>query len=98
MSDYFKGTGKQHSLGFLGGVLAGAAFLAGMLALDAPSAVRTAAVPSYVLSQGGPVLAVAWGLFVWREFKSAGGRSALLFWFMWILLAAGVGLLAVARR
>jgi hypothetical protein len=49
------------------------------------------------LSQGGPVLAVAWGLFVWREFKSAGERSKLLFAFMWILLAIGVGLLAVAR-
>ncbi len=98
MSDYFKGNGKQHSLGFLGGVVAGAAFLAGMLALGAPSAAQTAAMPSYALSQGGPVLAVAWGLFVWREFKNAGQRSRLLFQLMWILLALGVGLLAVARR
>ena len=97
LADYFKGTGKQHSLGFLGGIIAGVAFLAGMLALGAPPALRTAAMPSYALSQGGPVLAVAWGLFVWREFKTSGERSKLLFRFMWILLAIGIGLLAVAR-
>ena len=98
LMEYFKGTGKQHALGILGGVIAGVAFLAGMLALNAPSAIRTAAMPSYALSQGAPVLAVAWGLFAWREFKSAGGRSKLLFRLMWVLLAIGIGLLAVARR
>jgi glucose uptake protein len=98
LADYFKGTGKQHALGFLGGVIAGAAFLTGMLALGAPPAVRAPAMSSYALSQGAPVLAVAWGLFVWREFKSASERSTLLFRFMWILLTLGVGLLAVGRR
>jgi len=98
LADYFKGTAKQHSLGLLGGIIAGAGFLAGMLALNAPAAIRTDAISSYALSQGTPVLAAAWGLFVWREFKSSGERSTLLFLVMWILLAVGVGLLAVARR
>jgi glucose uptake protein len=98
LADYFKGTGKQHLLGFLGGIIACVAFLAGMLALGAPAAVRTAAMPSYTLSQGAPVLAAAWGLLVWREFRSAGERSTLLFRIMWVLLALGVGLLAAARR
>jgi glucose uptake protein len=98
LADYFRGTGKQHALGFLGGVTAGIAFLAGLLALGAPSAIRTAAMPGYALSQGAPVLAAAWGLFVWREFKNAGERSTLLFRIMWVLLAIGVGLLAVAQR
>jgi glucose uptake protein len=98
LADYFKSTGKQHALGILGGVLAGVAFLAGMLALNAPPAVRAAAMPGYALSQGEPVLAAAWGLFVWREFKSGGERSGMAAGIMWILLAAGVGLLAMARR
>jgi glucose uptake protein len=98
LTDYFKGTRKQHLLGFLGGVIAGVAFLAGLLALAAPAAVRTAAMPSYALSQGAPVLAAAWGLLVWREFRGAGERSTLLFRIMWVLLALGVGLLAAARR
>lgn len=96
--EYFKGSGKQHFLGLFGGVLAGAAFLAGMLALGAPSGARTAGMSGYALNQGSPVLAVAWGLFAWREFKSGGERSKLLFLIMWILLALGVGLLAVARN
>ncbi|MEO8050889.1 MAG: hypothetical protein ABI833_10780 [Acidobacteriota bacterium] len=98
LAHYFKGTGKQHMLGLLGGVIAGAAFLAGMLALGAAASARTAAMPGYALSQGGPVLAVAWGLFVWREFRSGSERSTLLFLLMWVLLAVGVGLLAVAKR
>lgn len=97
-SDYFSGTGKQHLLGLLGGILAGAAFLTGMLALGAAPFLRTAAVPGYALSQGGPVLAVVCGLFVWREFKGAGERPRLLFMFTLILLAAGTALLAVAQR
>ena len=79
LADYFNGTGKQHAAGILGGILAGAAFLTGMLALGAPCSVRTAAMPSYALSQGGPVLAVVWGLFVWREFKGAASGARLLF-------------------
>ncbi len=98
LSEYFKGTGKQHALGILGGVVAGVAFLAGTLALSAPLAFRAAAIPSFALSQGAPVLAAAWGLFVWREFRGSGGRSTLLFPLMWILLAAGIGVLALARR
>jgi glucose uptake protein len=98
LRDYFTGTGKEHLLGLLGGILVGIAFLTGMLALAAPPFLRTAAMPSYALSQGGPVLAVLWGLFVWRELKGADERTRLLFVFMPILLAAGIGLLAVARR
>jgi glucose uptake protein len=98
VSDYFKGTGKQHVLGLLGGILAGTAFLASMLALAAPAFLRTAPMPSYALNQGGPVLAGLWGLAVWREFKDAGERTQLSFMFMLILLAGGIGLLAVARR
>jgi hypothetical protein len=98
LTDYFKGTGKQHLLGFLGGVIVGVGFLAGALALSAPVAARAAAMPSYALSQGAPILAVAWGLLAWREFKNAGERSTLLFRLMWVLLVLGIGLLAVARR
>jgi glucose uptake protein len=98
LADYFKGTGKEHALGFLGGIIAGTAFLAAELALRAPSAIRPASMLSYALSQGAPVLAVAWGLWVWREFKNAGERSRLLFQIMWVLLALGIGLLAMARR
>jgi glucose uptake protein len=98
LRNYFTGTRKQHLLGVLGGILAATGFLTGLLALTAPPFLRTPAVASYALSQGGPALAVLWGLFAWREFKGAAERTRLLFLVMWIIFAAGIGLLAVARR
>jgi glucose uptake protein len=97
LRNYFAGTRKQHLWGVLGGMVAAAGFLTGLLALWAPPFLRTPAVASYALSQGAPALAVLWGLFAWREFKGAAERTRLLFLFMWIIFAAGIGLLAVAR-
>ena len=91
--DYFSGSLKLHVFGLLGGILAGVAFLTGMLALSVP---RNGAELSYGLSEGGPVLAVICGLFIWREFKAA-ERPWLLMLVTLILLAAGITLLAVSR-
>ena len=91
--DYFSGSPKLHVFGLLGGILAGVAFLTGMLALSAP---RSGAELSYGLSEGGPVLAVICGLLIWREFKAA-ERPRLLMLVTLILLAAGITLLAVSR-
>jgi len=92
--DYFSGSAKQHLLGLLGGILAGAAFLTEMLALAAP---REGAGLSYGLSEGGPALAVICGLLLWREFKGTGERPRLLMLVTLILLAVGVVLLAISR-
>ncbi len=92
-SKYFSGTSKQHLLGLLGGILAGAGFLTGMLALSAP---RNGAGLSYGLSEGGPVLAVICGLLIWREYQGA-ERPRLLMLVTLILLAAGIVLVAVSR-
>ncbi|HSR07603.1 MAG TPA: hypothetical protein VLM42_10655 [Bryobacteraceae bacterium] len=91
--DYFSTPAKQHVLGLLGGILAGAGFLTGMLALAVP---RNGAGLSYGLSEGGPVLAVICGLLIWREFKGA-ERPRLLMLVTLILLAAGIALLAISR-
>jgi len=93
-SAYFAGTRKQHLLGLLGGVLAGIAFLTGMLALGA---LRNALGLNYGLSEGGPVVAVLCGLLLWREFKGAGERPRILSIVALILLGVGVALLAISR-
>jgi glucose uptake protein len=91
---YFSGTSKQHGLGLLGGILAGAGFLTGMLALASP---RNGVGLSYGLSESGPVLAVICGLLIWRECKGADERPRLLMLVTLILLAGGIALLAIAR-
>jgi glucose uptake protein len=40
---------------------------------------------SYAIGQSAPMVAAAWGVFVWKEFRGAGGRAyaylALMFAF-----------------
>jgi glucose uptake protein len=93
--EYFSGTRKQHLLGLLGGILAGGGFLTGMLALVGP---RNGAGLSYALSEAGPVLAVIFGLLLWREFNGVRERPRLLMIAALILLAAGIALLAISRE
>ncbi len=94
LSDYLTGTRKQHALGLLGGFLAGAAFLTGVLAL---SASQNAVGMDFGLREGGSVLAVICGLLLWREFSGSGERPRLLSIIVLILLAGGISVLAIAR-
>ncbi len=97
LRDYFSGSGRQHLLGVLGGLLAGAAILISFLTAAAPATARVAPGISYALSQSGTVLAALWGLLVWREFRGASDRIRTLFAGVLILFAAGVAMLAVAQ-
>ena len=94
LTDYLTGTRKQHALGLLGGFLAGAAFLTGVLALGAS---QNAVGIDFGLREGGPVLAVICGLLLWREFNRSGERPRLLSIIVLILLAGGISVLAIAR-
>jgi glucose uptake protein len=64
-SDYFKGKFGTHLVGILGGVIwclgTGLSYLS--------SGVAGAAI-SYALGQGAPMIAAAWGIFIWKEFKN----------------------------
>lgn len=65
-SDYFKGSGRLHSLGLLGGAI-------WMLALGFNVIASGVAGPaiSYALGQGATLVAAIWGVAVWKEFRSA---------------------------
>lgn len=63
---YFKGSIKEHATGILGGVI----WCIGMaLSLIASGAAGYAV--SYGLGQGATMVAVIWGVFIWREFATA---------------------------
>jgi glucose uptake protein len=93
---YFKGGRKQHAFGILGGVLAGTGILGGLLAAGAPQAMQPDRAVRYALDHSAVLIAVAWGLLVWREFKGASYRVRMLLTAMVVLLAAGIGTVAVA--
>jgi glucose uptake protein len=97
LRDYFRGSGRQHLLGLLGGILAGIALLASFLSGGVPAAARVAPATVYALSQSGALLAALWGLLVWRELKGASERVRMLFAGMLILYAAGITVLSVGQ-
>lgn len=65
MSAYFNGTFKSHIWGILGGSI----WMLGMV-LSFMSASEGSTI-AYALSNASPVVAILWGVFVWKEFKEA---------------------------
>jgi glucose uptake protein len=91
-SDYFKGTGKDHVMGILGGVIWGAGLVFSIL-----SAGKAGFAVSFGLGQGNAMVAAIWGIFIWKEFKEAPtGTSKLLYW-MFLCYITGLFCLVFAK-
>lgn len=95
---YFTGTLKQHFEGMLGGAL----WIVGTGALFAGLAAQgEAKVPSsigYGFGYGAGLIAILWGLLVWKEFANADGGVKRLLGMMTVLLAVGIVLVAIAPQ
>jgi glucose uptake protein len=92
MGEYFKARPKIHILGMLGG-----AIWCGGQVLSVMSSGAASPAIAYGLSNGAPIVAAIWGIFVWKEFKGAPkGTNALLSW-MFILYLIGLGLIIYSR-
>jgi glucose uptake protein len=65
-ADYFRGSGRLHAIGILGGCI-------WMLALSFNVLASGVAGPaiSYALGQGATLVAALWGVLIWREFRDA---------------------------
>jgi len=96
MAGYFKGTGRQHLLGIVGGVIWATGTIANFAAASAPESVQVGPAISYAIGQGATMVSALWGLLVWNEFAGAGPRVRLLVVIMLILFVCGLGLVSVA--
>jgi glucose uptake protein len=96
ISEYFKGTGGQHLLGIVGGLIWATGTIANFVAASAPESVQVGPAISYAIGQGATMVSALWGLVVWREFAGAGPRVRLLVAVMLILFVCGLGLVSVA--
>jgi glucose uptake protein len=96
MSEYFKGTGKQHLLGIAGGLIWATGTIANFVAASSPETVQVGPAISYAIGQGATMVSALWGVLVWREFAGAGPRVRLLVMIMLILFICGLGLVSVA--
>jgi glucose uptake protein len=83
MKEYFSGDFKTHLTGVLGGLI----WMFGMVVSFMSAGASNPAI-SYALSNAAPVVAILWGVFIWKEFKGApkGTNSLLVAMFLLFLL------------
>jgi glucose uptake protein len=91
--DYFNGRPSWHMWGLLGGTIwcTGAVFN-----FVASNAQIVGPAVSYAIGQGATMISALWGVFVWREFKTAPANARRLLPFMFALFLAGLLLVAIA--
>lgn len=90
--DYFKGTGKSHLMGILGGSIWCIGMSFSILASD-----KAGAAISYGLGQGATIIAAIWGIFIWKEFKDAPKGTSTLLNIMLLCYLVGLGMIILAR-
>jgi len=81
---YFAGNLKTHSTGVLGGFIWASGLVISFMAVGSGNP-----AVSYALSNASPVVAILWGVFVWKEFKDApkGTNTLLAIMFLLFLVA-----------
>ena len=89
--EYFKGNGKTHLVGMLGGAI----WCLGTV-LNYICAGTAGAAVSYALGQGAPMIAAIWGVFIWKEFKGAKKGVYGLLAAMFCLFVAGLALIIIS--
>jgi glucose uptake protein len=92
-SEYFsKGNPKLHIIGILGGVIWCLGMSVNLLAAE-----KASPAVSYGLGQGATMIAAAWGVFIWKEFKGSPKGTNALITSMFILFIAGLSLIILAK-
>ena len=92
MKDYFKGTPAIHFIGMLGGMV----WCLGQV-LSVMSAKAASPAIAYGLSNGAPIVAAIWGIFLWKEFKDAPKGTNKLLVFMFLFYLIGLALIIYSR-
>jgi glucose uptake protein len=90
--DYFRAPLGTHLSGILGGIIWGLGMSFNLIA-----SARAGFAISYGLGQGATMVAAFWGVFIWREFRSAPPGTAKLLAAMFACFLSGLALLVLAR-
>lgn len=91
-SDYFAGSVRTHLIGVLGGLI----WMGGMVISFMGSGAANPAI-SYALSNAAPIVAMIWGVWVWKEFKGAPKGTYSLIAAMFLLFIAGLILITMSN-
>jgi glucose uptake protein len=90
--DYFAGSLPTHMTGVLGGLIWGAGTSLNLIASG-----RAGFAISYGLGQGATMVAAIWGVFIWKEFRSAPAGTSKLLAAMFASFLSGLALIVLAR-
>ncbi len=85
MKEYWKGNFKTHMSGVMGGFI----WMLGMVMSFMAAGAADPSI-SYALSNAAPVVAILWGVFVWKEFKGAPKGTNMLLTIMFIAYLIGL--------
>jgi glucose uptake protein len=91
-SEYFKGSFRTHLTGILGGIIWGIGMSFNIIASG-----RAGFAISYGLGQGATMVAAVWGVFIWKEFRTAPPVTGKLIAAMFACFLLGLGLIIFAR-
>jgi glucose uptake protein len=91
-ADYFKGAFNTHLIGILGGVIWGIGMSLNLIASG-----RAGFAISYGLGQGATMVAAFWGVFIWKEFRTAPAGTPQLLGAMFACFLSGLALIVLAR-
>jgi glucose uptake protein len=92
MKTYLTGTSKTHLLGMLGGGIWALGTIFSYMAVGAANPAI-----AYALSNAAPVVAIVWGVLVWKEFKDAPQGTNVLLTVMFIAYIVGLILITVSN-
>ena len=90
--DYFAGNLPTHMTGVLGGLIWGAGMSLNLIASG-----RAGFAISYGLGQGATMIAAIWGVFIWKEFRTAPAGTSALLAAMFASFLTGLALIVLAR-
>jgi glucose uptake protein len=90
--EYFRGNTGTHMTGILGGAI----WMLGMIFSYMAVGAANPAI-AYALSNAAPVVAILWGVLVWKEFKEAPGGTNILLNIMFISYLLGLALITYSN-
>lgn len=96
LSDYFRGSAKEHVWGILGGIIWASGTLSNFVVASAPKDLQVGPAISYALGQGATLVGALWGVLVWGEFKGCTSVVARCLIMMFVLFVAGLVLISIA--
>jgi glucose uptake protein len=92
VTDYFKGSIKDHLLGILGGAIWCIGMCFSIIASE-----KAGTAISYGLASGAIGVASIWGIYFWKEFKNAPKGTSFLLNMMLLSFFAGLALIVISR-